>query len=233
MSLAQLVQRLAVMRTGTRSLRGTSLALPLGVLGGTALLATALVWGRRRSSRERALRATPTEGTAVSEEGGTKLGELAKPAELENRQGPEQAESLQVLETESRQLPDDEEGGLDALSFGENSDSLAGESYDSVNPDDAGREWLLRATETQSPPRESPETIDGLDVVLLSDDVGIDDQAERQAAAQAGLFQEEDDLQEDLQEELDFQEEAELEEEVDVAEELEDDLQEKEYRRKY
>lgn len=123
------------MRSST--LRLARSAVPLGVLGGTALLATAVVLHRRARRADRApARATP-------EKPDLELGEapLLEPDEP----------SFEPMETPTE------------LHLGSDLEARAGESYDSVSPDDAPAEWLLRATESQAPPhRETEAPIEAL-----------------------------------------------------------------------
>lgn len=90
------------MSTALRSFRPASLAVPLAVLGGTAILATAIVWSRR-SGRERAP-ATFARGTDL-------------------------ADSLDVELSEFEALLDEVEVELDALDVALSTDSLEGKSY--------------------------------------------------------------------------------------------------------
>lgn len=128
------------MRTGNLSLRRVPLAVPLGVLGGAAIVTTALLWSRRRSNNEATRRRFADDGNADEEDSDELSGQ-------------------RLSELEVTHVPDDGELGLDALDLGVDSDAPAGESYDTVNPEDAGREFLLRATETQSSPHKDPAEI--------------------------------------------------------------------------
>lgn len=76
-------------------------------------------------------------------------------------------------EQEAREEPDepdevdvalDELNIPDEVEFLPAAESPPGESYDSVEPEEAGREWLLRATETQAPRRVDPAKIRELEV---------------------------------------------------------------------
>lgn len=237
------------MPTGTSS-RRSNLALPLGVLGGTAIFATALVWSRRRANRDRTVdrgdvdRDRDARGGAHPERERAALvdGEGDEFSELSGADGEpvyrddefaddgEFAEDGRVVDDggvmddgeamdgetagesggpvlaglDDGALSEDEvEVGLEELEVEDErglplkAESPAGEAYDSVEPEDAGREWLLRATETHAPRRDDPEKVSELAVVLGSHprDTSKDEAIDRTVTVKVppGFFKVEDD----------------------------------------
>lgn len=130
------------MRSGTSWVRRASSAVPYGVLGGTAVLAAALAWQRRRARQrrlpERQLRPQAPEG--------------------ELRPQPPEAAELSAVEPAG-----------ETVRFAPTPDAPTGESYDSVSLENAEAEWLLRATES-GPPHTDPQRQFSEPIILIEDE---------------------------------------------------------------